>query len=168
MGSDAKIEKILRDSISYLTKLNREKIGIVSHNSCFTYGFENSEIFKEFSSTDNSYPFKQYSAQEMGVKYDANFPIPRNRAIPVKTYKQDQLRDPNFLQDYFIENPRFERGYDFEIWLAGADKWIFADYNSKKVTHDLSSSQILDLDVFKKNLKGVILIHPEYVSKRMI
>ena len=161
---------ILKKSIKKLRRISGRKIiGSASHNSAWSYGFENFEIFDEFKLHKEANTIPTLKMSDFGLKYEANFPSskkfsPAHTNFYSQKFGDDAIRNKVFLVEFFLKHPHFDRGYDYEVWLLGQDLWVLVNYEKNSVDYPINTHTLLEFLAEYSALNGIILIHPEYVS----
>lgn len=166
--------------IDWLRSIGVRVFGTSTHNSAPVFGAENFEVFsgrafadrREFFCDDKRIPLQTINEAEIGLSYEANFPLPRSDLqdprLPafLAPPPADAIRSVAWLRSYMLENPMFDRDYDVSIWPVGADAWFFAARNgSNRIEYPLSLQQVLGrLDGLAGGTRVIFNIHPEYVS----
>jgi|694.fasta_scaffold16712_9 hypothetical protein len=171
ISTGADPETIMGVTLKKLSQLSGKKIiGTSAHNSAWVYGYENFEVFQEFLFESSSLLSAPLNMTKFGLSYEANFPKKaelssnRNRHLLTDSYGSDPIRNKAFLNEYFLNHPHFERGYDYEAWLLGRDSWVFVDYLSGTLIYPETTINLTHLLDRRREQNGIVLIHPEYVS----
>lgn len=172
-GSEA-----INTELNWLNKNGIDCKSVVSHNAAYTYGAENFEIIKKLTTRDNyNYKDKIIPLGDIciGKLTDVNYPILKkfndedelNKSIKYFALV-DQMRNIEYLTEYFLNNKIFKHGYSINIWTVGRDLWVYA--NNKKNICSLVTMKdlmlILDaLDDFDSDI--VFNIHPFYFDDNL-
>jgi len=162
------IRKILTLSLRYLKKITKDIRGTTAHNSAWSYGRENFMVFDEYKLSEDETTIDRLSMKKYKLEYEGNFPITKRDFrfdFMSMEFSQDQIRDPNFQKSFFLQHPLFYRDYDFEIWLLGQDLWVISDYRNNFLASNVSTEKVSAfISGLVENVRGILLIHPEYVS----
>lgn len=167
------LRRRLRSDLGFLRSLGIVVEGAVSHNSAWSYGVENFRVFSDYSRIENegSRVPQVGFLRDFGLEWDGSFHKEEGepRAIPPEDRGLgggDAVRSKDYLIAYFLQHPSLNRGYDFETWLLAEDAWVFADLANRQIHYPITREEMLVrlLDV-PHGSKGVMLIHPEYVSQ---
>lgn len=174
ISSDRRVlRRRLTSDLRFLRSLGLIVEGAVSHNSAWAYGVENFRVFSDYSRIENegSRVPQVGFLRDFGLEWDGSFHKEEGepRAIPPEDRGlggADAVRSKDYLIAYFLQHPSLSRGYDFETWLLAEDAWVFADLANRQIHYPITREEMLVrlLDV-PHGSKGVMLIHPEYVSQ---
>lgn len=170
----------LNADLALLRSVGCPVTSVVSHNSAWSYGLENSRIFTDFgeaTGTPTSYK-PSVALADLGLVSDSGFPnaMQSGKFLSETARKQvhSEIRSREYLKGYFLQHPNYIRSYDFEIWLVAIDTWVIADYRTSALHFPMT---LADLRTWlTANLidpapdtcavrRGALVLHPEYVSR---
>lgn len=166
------LKKRLQSDLHFVRSLGVSVEGTVSHNSAWSYGVENFRVFSDYGRVDGqgSKVPKIGFLGDFGLKWDGSFHRETGTSRAISPAERglggvDAVRSRDYLTAYFLHHPSLNRGYDFETWLLAEDAWVFADLTNQQLHYPITREEMLVrlLDV-PQGSKGVMLIHPEYVS----
>ena len=162
--------KVLKEDIRWF-KNNNIKVSSTfsSHNSYLSNNIESFEIFDEFNFRDKNYfsfnDFKYgislFPKNYFNLKTEVNYPI-KTKNIKKAKIKNYEIRNIEFLKEYFLNNKIFERSYNYSFWINGKNSCIFSDNFNKKLKI-IKISEIKN-KIFKlpNSSKVILNLHPEY------
>lgn len=173
-------EEAVVKEIKWMRSQGAHICGTVAHNSAPLYGAENFEVFKNRALADRDgfiykgkkIPLQVIDESKLGIKYEGNYPIlsPDMDSQELRDYLSsggyNGIRDLDWQQQYFINNPVFSRPYDVSIWLLASDSWVIAIHKSPgQVRWPVKTDAVIEfIGSLTPGERVVINIHPEYIA----
>jgi hypothetical protein len=166
-----------KSELEWMRSLGAKITGTTAHNSALTYKADNFEAFNEYKLYDKEYEYAcligKLSAAELGIEYEATFA------------KAKENPDFNLINDYFdntenagllneqwmntllVNNPYLDWTVDYQVWIIGRDKWVFAGTNDKLFEYGVPLKRIIELlKTLEVDKKILFVLHPVYFGRQ--
>ncbi|MGH1371019.1 MAG: sulfotransferase [Cellvibrionaceae bacterium] len=152
---------------------------VTGHNAAPFNGAESIEIFEEYAVDDSLWvehnfvyvPKAILSASKLGLKFDGS----KIEKAESSLHYQEYMRGPS--GSYVIQNKTWMKlylqsggycnwGWDFNIWLLGADSWVIAGCKPGSIFHyNISTQRVCEfMGTVDSNDDICITLHPLYVD----
>ena len=168
----------LVDALGWLRKQGVDIRSTAAHNSPLVYGSECFEVFEGLSVAGREqldWQGRQIKLQTLnqsalGLTFEGNHPRVRaelsaGRMAAITRGSGDCLRQPEWQKAYFLDNPIFERGYEYDAWLIGQDRWVLS--GEGEIDYPLTLDELLlKLEGLPEGSRLVASVHPIYVGLR--
>lgn len=173
------LDRLARD-ISLLRSYGAQVYGVVAHNSGPLYGAENYEIFEEHLLWKRRVPSRKYwkfplgkvRKDMFGLKYEGTFTQPKAKmdksaaAAFFADSASANVRSPEWMRKFLLDNPACDYEVDYQIWLIGKDSWAIAGkwQDEPVFLFDIGFGEVREFCRTLPNGSATsLIIHPEYV-----